>query len=91
MIMNSNSSIPGFEVPLHRSLTEPILLAGAPRTVTIFNGTLAASVGLGLRLWVAGILLWLVAHAIAVLATKKDPDFVDVLSRHIRHKTMLGV
>ncbi len=38
----------GFEVPLHRSLTEPILLGGAPRTVAIANGTLAAAVGLGL-------------------------------------------
>ena len=37
----------GFEVPLHRSLTEPILLGGAPRTVAIANGTLAAAVGLG--------------------------------------------
>ena len=39
----------GFEVPLHRSLTEPILLGGAPRTVAIANGTLAAAVGLGLQ------------------------------------------
>ena len=37
---------PGFEVPLHRSLTEPILLGGAPRTVAIANGTLAAAVGI---------------------------------------------
>src|SRR5699024_8359929 len=42
----------GFEVPLHRSLTEPILLGGAPRTVAIANGTLAAAVGLGLQLWI---------------------------------------
>ena len=26
------SALPGFEVPLHRSLTEPVLLAGAPRS-----------------------------------------------------------
>ena len=33
---------PGFEIPLHRSLTEPILLGGAPRTVAIkgFNDPL---------------------------------------------------
>ena len=37
--------IDGFEVPLHRSLTEPILLGGAPRTVAIANGTLAAACG----------------------------------------------
>lgn len=91
MLNQRHASIPGFEVPLHRSLTEPILLAGAPRTVTIINGTLAASVGLGLRLWIAGILLWLVAHAIAVWATRKDTAFVEVLTRHIRHRTELGV
>lgn len=85
------SNIPGFEVPLHRSLTEPILLAGAPRAVTIINGTLAASIGLGLRLWIAGILLWFVAHMIAVWATRKDPAFVEVLTRHIRHKIELSV
>lgn len=87
----NRSQIPGFEIPLHRSLTEPILLAGAPRTVTIINGTLAASIGLGLRLWLAGILLWFVFHMIAVWATRKDPAFVDVLSRHIRHKIELSV
>lgn len=87
----TRSAVPGFEVPLHRSLTEPILLAGAPRAVTILNGTLAASIGLGLRLWIAGILLWFIAHMIAVWATRKDPAFVEVLTRHIRHRTELSV
>ncbi|MEM9765853.1 MAG: conjugal transfer protein TrbD, partial [Pseudomonadota bacterium] len=32
--------VQGFDIPLHRALTEPILLAGAPRTVAIINGTL---------------------------------------------------
>ena len=53
----------GFEVPLHRSLTEPILLGGAPRTVAIANGTLAAAVGLGLQLWIPGVVLWIVGHS----------------------------
>lgn len=91
MTLSRRSTIPGFEVPLHRSLTEPILLGGAPRAVTIINGTLAASVGLGLRLWIAGILLWFIAHMIAVWATRKDPAFVEVLSRHVRHKAQLSV
>ena len=38
----------GFYAPVHRALTEPILLGGAPRAVAIVNGTLAAAVGLGL-------------------------------------------
>lgn len=91
MLTQSSSKTPGFEVPLHRSLTEPILLAGAPRAVTILNGTLAASVGLGLRLWLAGILLWLIAQMIAVWATRKDPAFAQVLARHIRHKSDLSL
>lgn len=37
----------GFYAPVRRSLTEPILMAGAPRAVAIINGTLAAAVGLG--------------------------------------------
>ena len=42
-------------MPVHRALTEPILLGGAPRAVAILNGTLAAALGLGLRLWIAGL------------------------------------
>ena len=51
----THDPIPGFEAPVHRALTEPILLGGAPRAVAITNGTLAAAVGLGLRLWIAGL------------------------------------
>ena len=32
----------GYEIPLHRSLTEPILMAGAPRTAAIAIGHSAA-------------------------------------------------
>ncbi|MGA8158783.1 MAG: hypothetical protein WB822_21780, partial [Rhodoplanes sp.] len=39
--------IAGFEAPVHRALTEPILLAGAPRAVAILKGTLSAAIGLG--------------------------------------------
>lgn len=76
--------VPGFVVPVHRALTEPILLGGAPRAVAILNGTLAAAVGLGLRLWLAGLLLWVIGHAVAVWAAKRDPLFVDVVRRHLR-------
>jgi len=80
----------GFEVPLYRSLTEPVLLAGAPRAVAIVNCTIAAALGLGLRLWVAGLILWVVGHSIAVFAAKRDPDFVEVLRRHLRQRTHLS-
>jgi type IV secretion system protein VirB3 len=84
-------TVPGFEAPVHRSLAEPILMGGAPRSVAILNGTIAAALGLGLRLWIAGILLWALGHAAAVWAAKRDPQFVDVVRRHLRIPTHLGV
>lgn len=82
-------AIPGFTAPVHRALIEPILLGGAPRTVAIVNGTLAAAIGLGLRLWIAGGIFWLVGHLAAVWAAKRDPAFVDVVRRHLRYPTHL--
>ena len=84
-------AIPGFVAPVHRALTEPILLGGAPRAVAILNGTLAAALGLGLRLWVAGIHLWVIGHAAAVWAAKRDPLFVEVVRRHLRIPGHLSV
>jgi type IV secretion system protein TrbD len=74
--------IAGFEAPVHRSRTEPILLAGAPRAVAILNGTVSAALRLGLRLWIAGSCsgrsatwpLW---------AAKRDPFFAEVVRRHV--------
>ena len=85
-----NGHIEGFEVPLHRALTEPILLGGAPRSVAIVIGTLAAAIGLGLQMWIAGVALWLVGHSLAVFAAKRDPDFLAVLLRHLRQKGQLS-
>ena len=82
--------VSGFDVPVHRALTEPILLAGAPRAVAILNGTISAAIGLGLRLWVAGLVLWVMGHLAAVWAAKRDPSFVDVVRRHLRYPTYLG-
>jgi type IV secretion system protein VirB3 len=83
--MEQDGAIAGFYAPVHRALTEPILLGGAPRAVAIVNGTLAAAIGLGLRLWIAGGLIWLVGHIAAVWAAKRDAAFVDVVRRHMRY------
>jgi type IV secretion system protein TrbD len=82
--------IAGFEAPVHRALTQPILLAGAPRAIAILNGTLSAAIGLGLRLWIAGVVLWALGHMAAVWAAKRDPDFVEVVRRHVRFPSHLG-
>lgn len=78
-------SVPGFEVPIHRSLTEQIMIAGVPRNVAILNGTFVAALGLGLHSFLA-IPLGLILHLLAYAATKKDPQFFDVFKRHIRQK-----
>lgn len=87
--MSGADPIDGFSVPVHRSLTEPILLGGAPRTVAIANGTLAAAIALGLRLWIPGIVLWLIGHAAAVWAAKHDAQFVEVVRRHLCYPAYL--
>jgi len=78
------NEVPGFTVPVHRALTEPILLAGAPRAFAILNGTLAGAVGLGLQLWAAGIVIGVLGHVLAVWAARRDPLFVEVGRRHLR-------
>lgn len=88
---DQSSEVPGFSVPVHRALTEHILLGGAPRSIAIVNGTLAAALGLGLRLWLVGIALGLLGHFAAVWAAKRDPLFVDVVRRHLRIPGHLGV
>ncbi len=83
--MEQAEPITGFYAPVHRALTEPILLGGEPRVGAILNGTLAAAVGLGLRLWIVGAAIWLIGHLAAVWAAKRDPAFVDFVRRHLRY------
>ncbi|EHK54542.1 VirB3 family type IV secretion system protein [Allomesorhizobium alhagi] len=82
--------IEGFEVPVHLALTEPILLGGAPRAVAILNGTVAAAIGLGMQQWIAGLVLWIAGHTLAVFAARRDPDFASALVRHLRLKGWLA-
>ncbi|MNE20663.1 Type IV secretory pathway, VirB3-like protein [compost metagenome] len=81
----------GFFAPVHRALTEQILLGGAPRAVAIVNGTLAGAVGLGLRLWIAGLVIWAIGHFTAVWAARRDAQFVDVGRHHLRYPAHMGV
>lgn len=89
--MTTTTTPDGFEVPLHRALTEPIFVAGAPRAVAIANSTLAAAIALGLRLWIAGVVLGLLGHSLAVWGARVDPEFLEVFSRHLKHKSFLDV
>ena len=83
--------VPGLNVPVHRALTEHILLGGAPRAIAIMNGTLAGAVGLGLRLWLVGLAIWAIGHFAAVWAAKRDSQFVEVGRRDLRITVFLAV
>jgi type IV secretory pathway TrbD component len=88
---NEGADVPGYTVAMHRALTEPILLAGAPRALAILNGTLAGAIGLGLRLWLLGLLVWALGHVASVWAAKRDPLFVEVVRQHLRTPAHLSV
>lgn len=77
--------IEGFNIPLHRSLTEPILLAGVPRTLAILNGTVAAAFGIGLQSFYV-LPVCFVFHVAAIILTKRDPQFFECFRRHIKQK-----
>ena len=68
----------GFEVPLHRSLTEPMLLAGLPRTVALVLWTSVGAFAFGLhQIWVLPI--GIVLHLGAAAVTKADPHYFDIV------------
>ncbi|WGG60836.1 VirB3 family type IV secretion system protein [Brucella intermedia] len=90
-VLEQLDAVPGFTAPVHRALSEPILLGGAPRSVAILNGTLAGAVGLGLQLWLAGILIWAAGHLAAVWAARRDPLFMEVTRRHLRVPAFFSV
>ena len=90
-MIDVNDPIPGFTVPVHRALTEPILLAGAPRALAIANGTLAAAIGLGLQVWLAGLIIGIAGHLAAVWAARRDQLFAEVVRRHVRIPSHLSV
>ena len=79
-----DAEIPGFVTPVHRALTEPILMGGAPRSIAIVNGTLAAALGIGLRLWVAVSSSGSSATWSPSGPPSAIPEFVEVVRRHLR-------
>lgn len=82
--------MPGTPIEIHRSLTEQIMLGGAPRTIALLNGTLGAALGLGLHSPTA-VPLCVLLHVLAVRAAKKDPQFFDAFKRQLRQKKIYHV
>ena len=81
----------GYVVPVHRALTEHILLGGAPRGLAIANATLSAEIALSTGMYIAGVVIFALGHMVSVWAARRDPQFVDVARRHLRFPTYLRV
>jgi len=76
-----------YPAPVHRSVTQPLLIAGVPRGLALLNGTMAAALGLGgHQLWIFP--LNLVIHLVCRALASKDPWFFDVFrgALHARHR-----
>jgi type IV secretion system protein VirB3 len=82
----SEENIPtGFRLPLYRSLTEQILMAGAPKSVIVLNGTVMAFFILSMHFfWI--VPLNIVVHFGAIYLTKKDDQLFDCLKVYIHKK-----
>jgi type IV secretion system protein VirB3 len=78
---------PALEVPLHHSLTQPILVAGLPRTLglLLWTGTSAFALGLH-QLWVVPIAVAL--HGVFGTMARRDPYFFDVIVRAVGQRRL---
>ena len=78
------------EVPIHRSLTRVVHLAGADRRLTLTNIGLSLALILmtGFSLWpcILAISLGTLGQAILIRISKIDPQIVDIYPRHIRYR-----
>ena len=80
--------VKGWEIPIHGSLTKPILMGGAPRKFSIFFGTISAAIVIGFH-FILYIPVAIIIHFLGVYAAKRDPEFFDILINHLRDKTLL--
>lgn len=80
----------GYEIPVHRSLTEPVMMGGVPRKFAIILMTFTAALVMGLgSLWVLPFSF--AAYLGMVSACKVDPEIQDVFLEHWNQPTDLEV
>ena len=73
-----SSEIPGFYAPVHRSLTEPMLLAGIPPRIAIGLGTVTGILVLAWHFY-ALVPVILIAYLAAAAVCRRDPYAFDVI------------
>lgn len=79
----------GFRLALYRSLTEEVLIAGAPKGVIVLNVSLMALFIITLHFfWIIPINI--IIHIGAIFLTKEDDRFFDCLKIYIKQKNYYG-
>ena len=73
-----NDDIPGFYAPLHRSLTEPMLVAGVPPQIAIALGSVTAILVLAWHFY-ALVPVLCIAYLAAVAVCRRDPHAFDII------------
>lgn len=83
-----NGRLEGLEVPLHRSLVEPMLLAGLPRTAALVLWTSVGAFAFGLhQVWTLPVGVAL--HLAAAAATRADPYVLDIVAPALKSQRRL--
>lgn len=78
--------IEGFEVPVHRALSTPRMVAGIPRDVAVALFTVAAAMAFGLQSWWS-VPFTLALYLAALIATRYEPQWPAMLRRSLRLKS----
>jgi type IV secretory pathway TrbD component len=73
-----NDETPGFYVPLHRSLTEPMLVAGVPPQIAIGLGSVTGILVLAWHFY-ALVPVLLLAYLAAAMVCRRDPYAFDII------------
>ena len=91
---DNNSSIDvalsWYELSFARSLTEPALLLGVPRTPLVFNGVFAFIMIFDFGFWPI-LLFTLAAHFLMIYICKSEKQFFDCLQSYIHKKNYYSV
>ncbi len=75
------SEVPGYYAPLHRSLTEPILVAGVPQNVAVCLAMAGAIFCLAWHIWALAPLV-LITYGAAVVVCRRDPYILDIIMQN---------
>lgn len=82
----ATGDVPGYEVPLHQSLLEPVTIKGVARIPAILICMLGALLVFSLHKVTGGVLLTLGLWAVARHLTEMDPHMFDFVVRRARSR-----